>query len=481
MMGTEALRTGYGNTQSHPGILRPAAPQGHRQPPELSPLTGDQRTFGRRMLLDLAARRSSETLEIQIVYLLACVAALPVVDAWAVAVGFVLVQMSELVGMQTVRAVYRAAEDPRDLLERLAWPAVRNEWIAAFAVASGLCLTALVIDPAMRLGVIAVWCLGLVYSVFRTMFCERSLYGGILIHTVMMIFSGYVYHIAMAGSPSHVVVANVGLCLCAGAMAAFIGRQVRADYLRHLDRERDLAEMVRQLDRENAQKTDFVGHLGHELRTPLNGLMGTVALLKQSMPPGDHTQHLNVMSNSGRTLVRLLNDSLDLSRLEADALFLETGAASVRELVAEQVNLHRANALEKGLDLQIVIDEDVPDLLLLDSMRLMQCLGNLVSNAIKFSRDGTVTIQTSFDADAPSPLLVLNVVDQGIGISPTKLGAIFKPFMQVDSSITRAHEGAGLGLAISRRLARLMGGEIEVRSVEGQGSTFTISVVAMPV
>jgi signal transduction histidine kinase/ActR/RegA family two-component response regulator len=221
-------------------------------------------------------------------------------------------------------------------------------------------------------------------------------------------------------------------------------------------------------------KSRFLAVMSHELRTPMNGVLGMTRLLLESELSHRQRQQAESLQDAGEMLLSILNDILDFSKIEAGAIKLETGEVDVRRLAASLTALWRARAEEKKLRLEAIIAPDAPALVSADGLRLRQIVSNLLSNAVKFTDDGEVRLEISAEKlRNDGARLRISVVDTGCGVAPEHLTRLFEAFEQVDSSATRRFGGAGLGLAIARRLARLMGGEVGVVSEIGVGSRFS--------
>jgi len=210
----------------------------------------------------------------------------------------------------------------------------------------------------------------------------------------------------------------------------------------------------------------------------MTAILGFADLLLQPDGTAEEThEYLQIIRENGRVLLQLINDILDLSKIEAERMAIEKGPRCPWELVDEVISLLRVRAEEKGIELRAECDSHVPPVIFTDPIRLRQILVNLVGNAIKFTEQGSVLIRLWHSPPtAPLARLSFAVADTGIGISPAVLAHIFQPFTQADTSHSRRFGGSGLGLAISRRLAQKLGGTIEVASEPGRGSTFTLSI-----
>jgi signal transduction histidine kinase/DNA-binding response OmpR family regulator len=235
-------------------------------------------------------------------------------------------------------------------------------------------------------------------------------------------------------------------------------------------------EMAEQASR---AKSEFLANISHEVRTPLNALMGLTRLLMESPLNAEQKSWLDLMDSSAEALLGLLNDVLDLSRIEAGKLDIESVRFALKESLEELSALYAEQARAKSLEWTLVIAPDVPAHIQGDPGRLRQVLGNLLSNALKFTpRGGRIGLRASVVSSGaePAPRLQLQVQDSGVGIATRHQSQIFDAFTQADASTARRYGGSGLGLAICSRLVRLMGGDIAVQSALGQGSTFTVTL-----
>jgi len=228
-------------------------------------------------------------------------------------------------------------------------------------------------------------------------------------------------------------------------------------------------------------KSAFLAVMSHELRTPLNGMLGLAQALRAGQLSHEQREQVDLIMDSGDTLLVLLNDILDLSKIEAGKLEIAPTVGDIVQTCARLVGGYQPTAREKGVGLTFKLESEAPGPLMFDGVRVRQCLTNLVSNALKFTTHGKVEVALACYPDDNGRVRVrLRVSDSGIGMNEATVGKLFRPFTQADASTTRNFGGTGLGLNITRRLVEMMRGEISVESEEGMGSVFTIEMLVDP-
>ncbi len=230
---------------------------------------------------------------------------------------------------------------------------------------------------------------------------------------------------------------------------------------------------MEQLEMVSKAKADFLANMSHEIRTPMNGIIGMMSLLDSSNSLEEAKEYGKTIKSSCDLLLRLVNDILDLSKIEAGKITIEPSWFDVRSVIETVLDLYRESAERKGIRLMMDRGLNVPSNVEGDALRLQQILSNLVSNAIKFTEKGEVRLQVQSQQSGPDTCnIMLTVIDTGMGMKSEIVGKLFQRFEQGDSSTTKKFGGTGLGLAISKRLSQLMGGDLSVESVEGKGTTF---------
>lgn len=258
----------------------------------------------------------------------------------------------------------------------------------------------------------------------------------------------------------------------AGVMVSFDDITALEEKEIELRRSKEMAETA------NRAKSDFLANMSHEIRTPMNAILGFTEVLMRGYgnDAADSKRYLGTIASSGKHLLGLINDILDLSKVEAGRIEVENLPCSIHQIVQDVVKVMGVKANEKAINLEFIANDSMPEFIVTDAGKIRQILTNLVGNSIKFTEQGGVKLITHYKSEKTTSMLSIEVVDTGIGMTQAQAEAVFKPFVQADSSITRRFGGTGLGLTISKRFVEALGGEIRVTSEPGKGSRFIINI-----
>ena len=283
-----------------------------------------------------------------------------------------------------------------------------------------------------------------------------------------------------------------GMCLIVASAAAFGGyvygqkrasKKTRAELsdriekletnAAYLDDARDKAENA------NLAKSAFLANMSHELRTPLNGIIGLTDIMRSEQLNEAQRRKINLISGSSETLLNLLNDILDISKIESGSIDIESIEIEMHQLMREVYDFWYPIAEKKSINLLFQKQKGMPNRLISDPTRIRQCLNNLINNALKFTPDGGQVTVKAMSRDMEGKYMVSFAVrDNGLGIKPEQMAKLFKPFSQAEAQTSRKFGGTGLGLAITKNLCELMGGDVVVHSEEGKGTVFKMSLIA---
>ena len=290
--------------------------------------------------------------------------------------------------------------------------------------------------------------------------------------------------------PMYVLIGGLALILAFSTLVIFYARreayvkdEVRNKTQILVDKEKEIVSALEVAEAATGAKSKFLANMSHEIRTPMNGVIGFTQLLDDGTLNETQQKYVRLISDSGSSMMTLLNDILDISKVDSGTMVIKPEPSDIRDLLNSCVKLFSPNAEEKHLTILVDIDESLPRLVKVDGFRLRQVVMNLLANAIKFTESGYITILAEI-ADTPSagradrhrPELRISVTDTGAGIAQDRQAAIFEPFIQADDSTARKYGGSGLGLTISKQLIELMGGSIQMTSRLGRGSEFKMNI-----
>lgn len=266
---------------------------------------------------------------------------------------------------------------------------------------------------------------------------------------------------------------------------AYVQAEVKVKTQELVAKEREVSKALNRAESATQAKSKFLANMSHEIRTPMNGVIGFTQLLDDGTLNDDQSRYVQMISESGTAMMRLLNDILDISKVDAGLMAINESPVDVRHVLNSCIKLVSPTAETKKLDLVLRVDDQLPALVKVDGLRLRQVMLNLLANGVKFTETGSVTVEARYQEDSYQSagafgrsIMTLNVTDTGMGIAPDRRKAIFEPFAQEDDSTVRKFGGSGLGLTISNQLIELMGGRISMTSRVGEGSVFTITLPA---
>lgn len=329
-------------------------------------------------------------------------------------------------------------------------------------------------EPALMVTAMAIWACQLIYVQGFMHSARITLIIGGAPTILVMIGVPLIFN-PFEGALPVVVIGSLVLMALFGWRAAKVNYQTRQALRRATEA---LEKEKRSVEAASEAKSAFLATMSHELRTPLNGVLGMAHALQHDALSDTQGEKVRTIIDSGQLLTAVLNDILDLSKIEAGKLEIAPVEDNFHQALRRVVRLFEPQASDNAVALTLEVDASTPERLRFDPMRVRQCLSNLLSNAVKFTQSGHIEVRCSTEDQGDGLRVIIEVADTGIGMSDEAVQALFTPFTQADASITRRFAGTGLGLSIVRQLARLMGGDVSAVSAEGQGSTFTLELQA---
>ncbi len=326
-------------------------------------------------------------------------------------------------------------------------------------------------DPALMLMTSALWAGQLIYVQSFMHGATASLLVGVVPTLAVVIVTPLVFNPYEGVQKAATI---IGFWMVAGFAVRSV--QVFSRLRRELEGAYEaLHEQKATIEAASEAKSTFLATMSHELRTPLNGVLGMAHTLKKEPMSQTQAERVDTIIDSGNLLTALLNDVLDMSKIEAGKMEIAPVEDDLVHALHQTVRLFEPAAAKKGVTLRFEPAADIPDRLSFDPVRVRQCAVNLLNNAVKFTENGAITAAVRCEPAGKGQRVVMTVTDSGIGMDDETVARLFAPFVQADASITRRFAGTGLGLSIVRRLARLMGGDVSVESAPAEGSTFTLT------
>ena len=428
----------------------------------------------RRFLIAQAMNRSDRLLQIQIIYLCGLAFGWLIAPPVLILSAYGLMQLSEAHAAIVFRRLIRDAQNPEASLAPHRGPVARYELGSAAAISLSLLLAYLITDDRWSMGILALWGMGASYFVPSNKHDALTLFGslGIMIGTmvaVVFLRSHQMgdFSLAAIGPP-------LALVLFAAATSLSTGVNARQEHFRRLDHEEVLEHAAAKINAESQAKSVLLAQLSHEIRTPLNGVLGAAELMAAKDLPHDQRVLVDIMREGGGNLVALLDRMMDISAAEVGAISIRRAPAVLTKVLEDEIALFDSRAREAGIDL-IMQDDVCSRPRQIDAVRVRQCVANLISNAIDHSGGDRVAVSC---AEAGEQNVAITIADNGDGVPAHRRKLIFQPFGDKGLEGPYSGQGAGLGLALSRSIARSMGGDLKLSDSEGGGSTFILSFEA---